>query len=53
MFTSLYVSEKKATSAPDIRNEIVTSISAVKIRIVVAAGFIDRRVKRDPGLTAE
>jgi hypothetical protein len=40
----LYVSEKKATSDPATKKEIMTRINAVKIRMVVAAGVIAKYV---------
>jgi hypothetical protein len=41
----LYVSEKKATSEPAIKNEMIKSITARKISTAVAAGGITSNEK--------
>jgi len=41
------VSEKKATSEPATRNEIMNRRNNVKIRIVVAPGVISKKVKKE------
>jgi hypothetical protein len=45
IFISLYVSEKKATSEPAIKNEMIKSITARKISTAVAAGGITSNEK--------
>lgn len=45
IFISLYVSEKNATSDPEIKKEMVNSKIAIKIRTAEAAGVIKSREK--------
>lgn len=41
------VREKKATSEPATKNDITKSRNTVKMRMVVAAGGINKKVKRE------